>query len=263
MHRPRTFNKVLVPAILVAGILALGSAQPARASLFVSMSNSGTTVSCDNSTAGGVSACLLAGFATSLNGTGLSFIGTVGSYNITSYSLSNAPSTPNIGEVLDSAFTVTHTTGTGMLTVDFSTYNMTAPAGPQLGLSGSQSATWTVSSPSDFQQLQVWGRPDNQPIIPGSGVGGVTLTTPQCNATTAPPTFSCSSSTAPATATFTKTGNYALTGQQVISEGNSTTGTFSAVVDAVNAPEPTSWLLLGFGLLGIGIVGRRKKLGSN
>ena len=162
-RRPYCGLKPILHAVCLLGLLVWVSAQPAQASLFVSLSNNATTFSCDNSTPAGVTACIAAGFVTGLNSNSIGFSGSVGSYAVSNFNLaSNAPGTPSVGDALDSVFNVQHPQGTGMLTVDFSTYNMNAPAGPGLTLAGAQTAAWTVSTAGDYQTLQVWGRPDNQ-----------------------------------------------------------------------------------------------------
>ncbi len=247
--------------ILLIGTLAWTCAQPAHASLFVSLSNNSTTLSCDNSTAGGVTSCGTLGFTTTLNSNSIGFTGSVGGYFVSNFNLgANAPGTPVLGDALDSVFNVQHPTGTGLLTVDFATYNMSAPSGPGLLLSGAQTAAWTVSTAGDYQTFQVWARPDNQPIVPGGGVGGATLPMTTCTSPGAPPVLSCSQPASPQTTPFTKTGNYALTGQEIISEAIGSQGNFTGQVDALApVPEPAMPILLAGGLLGMALMARRKQ----
>jgi hypothetical protein len=246
----------LLGAFLVPGLLLLGSAQPAKASLFVSLSAGGTTLSCDNSTLANVGACS-SGFSTSVNSNLITFSGNIGGYSITSYGLTtNNPGTSTLGDVLDSAFNAVNNTASGALTIDFSTYNMTAPAGPTLYLSASQQAGWTISTAGDNQTFTGWGRPDNTPTIPGGGTGGGSVALSPCTSSGAPSAYSCSNSANGGS--FTKTGaDYALTGQETITEAKGSQGTFGAQVDAVG-PEPASFLIVGIGLVALGCFKRKK-----
>src|SRR4051794_35132629 len=67
------------------GALALlvSVSSPARADALLELQNGATDLICNNSTAAGVTACLAAGFTTSLNGSTVSFNGgTVGGYSV-------------------------------------------------------------------------------------------------------------------------------------------------------------------------------------
>src|ERR1051326_4774256 len=72
-------------------VLALSLSPPVKADAFLSLSNGATTLSCNNSTAAGVTACTSSGFTTSLSSNAISFGGTVGGYVGNFFVLGNQP----------------------------------------------------------------------------------------------------------------------------------------------------------------------------
>ena len=116
----------------------------ARADAFLSLSNGGSTVSCNNSTAAGVTACTAAGFTTSLGSNVISFTGTVGGYHVVDVTVSsNSPGTSALAFALDTKTQVQNlSAGATALTVNFAENNFALPAGSPLTLSASQSGTF-------------------------------------------------------------------------------------------------------------------------
>jgi hypothetical protein len=115
------------------------------------------------------------------------FSGSVGGYEFINLTVISNVTGGALAFVTASNTGVTHTSGSGDLTVDFGAYNFTLPAGPSLFLSASGTANWTISQPGDSESLQGSARADNLPIIPG---GNSTTILPPLNS------FSASASAA-------------------------------------------------------------------
>jgi hypothetical protein len=238
---------------LTLAVVLAGMAVPqAQASSLLSITVGGTTASCDNSTAAGVAACTAAGFTTSLGASGINaitFTGTVNGVLSGNISLgSNNPGTPAIAFVLDTKFDVRNNSATTQtLTVAFAINNFTQPVGPAF-LSASQTANWTVTTAGDTQSFTAWERNTNDLVVPGP-------------ASSAASTIDCVSPggiTSPCAqqspdTPVTVTAPFAVTGRQIVTMAAGTvatyTGTSTLSSTPQQAPEPTSVLLLGTGML--------------
>ena len=249
--------------LTVAIVLAL-TAVPAQASSFLSLTVSGTTSICDNSTAAGVAACLSAGFATVVGASGVNAITftnqTVNGVLFGNVSLgSNNPGTPTIAFVLDSKGDVRNNSGAARaVTVDFAINNFTQPVGPAF-LSASQTANWTTSTAGDSQAFTAWERNTNDLVVPGpAGSAAATANCVSTGGVTSPCAQQSSDTAVSVTAPF------ALTGREVINMSAGTVANYSgtSTLSAIpqQAPEPSSILLLTTGML---LLVGRKHWGRN
>lgn len=246
--------------LLLTGILvALGYSQRAEASLLISLSANSATAACDNSTAGGVSACTTAGFVTALNGNSISFGPgfSIGGYNFTGASgvTANVPGDPIFSNLSDSKLSITHTSGVGDLTVQFAGWNYALPIGPAMALSASSTGNWNVAAAGDNGNFQAWARADNTPTIPG---GTATVITPQCNSGGPGTTLSCSTSSGDIG--WTSSGLFAVTGRETIHQAIGSVASYQATVNVVGSPvpEPATLSLMGISLIGFGLMRRRR-----
>jgi len=257
----------LVILLIVSAMLSLTT--PAKASTLLRIDVSGTSLTSDNSTAPGVTACTAAGFTTALGGNAMTFTGTIngvsfGGGGITGVQLfGNSPGTPALAFVLDSATAVSNLSGAmRLVTLDFAGNNFTLPVGTGF-LSAAQTANWTMSANGDSQAFTAWQRNDNALVIPGAGVGGTTAVSPVC-VSPGGLAQSCASETLNVPAG--PVAPYSLTGRQVInmSPGSIASYTGTSVLTAeqipVQTPEPGSVLLLGAGLL---LLAGRQRLARN
>jgi hypothetical protein len=236
----------------VAVILALTAVPQAQAFSLLRIAVSGTTISCDNSTAAGVAACTAAGFVTSLGASGvnaITFTGTINGVLFGNVFLSsNNPGTFPTAFVLDTKFDVRNNSGAARtVTVDFGINNFTQPVGPTTFLSASQTANWTISTPGDTQSFIAWERNTNDLVIPGGTAVVLTAACVSPGGLTAPCGQPSQDTPVNATAPF------ALTGRQDITMAAGTVGTYSgtSTLNSVPAqvPEPSSIVLLGTGML--------------
>jgi hypothetical protein len=246
----------LVILLIVSAMLWL--TPPAKGNSLLRIDVSGTALTCDNSNAGGVAACMGSGFSTALGGNAITFTGTVngvsfGGGGIVGVQLfGNAPGNAVLAFVLDSATAVSNLSGAlRVVTLDFAGNNFALPVGTGF-LSASQTANWTMTTSGDSQAFTAWQRNDNALVIPGAGIGGTTAVSPNC-VSPGGLAQSCASETLNVPAS--PTAPYALTGRQVItmSPGSIASYTGTSVLTAesipVQAPEPGSVFLVGAGLL--------------
>ena len=246
-------NKTLLPCLLVA-LCALSWTPVAEASSFLIVTVGGSSATCNNSTAGGVTACGAAGFTTSLGSNSIQFTGTVDGYSFGGGGTvglqvgGNAPGTASIAFVLDTKTNVQHVSGSDDAIIDFGTNDFMLPVGPGLFLSASNTANWTLSTAGDSMAFTAWGRDDNTLTAGPAGSTAAALS-PMC-LSSGGTTQSCAQATVDVP--FNESPPFALTGRQVIHSAVGTvasyTGTAAALASpSTTVPEPSSLVLLGTG----------------
>ena len=250
--------KRTIVTVCGSAALLVAVSPTAKADAFLSLQNGATLLSCNNSTAAGVAACVAAGFTTVLGGNGIAFAGAVGGYSVFDLSLtSNSPGSPALGFATDTKTAVTNVSGGATaLTVLFAVNNFALPAGSPLTLSASQAATFVNAAAASSQAFTGWGNAANTLAT----ATGTAVVTPTCvNPATAPPVNACSSVGAPVL--FARAGSFALNGQETINLGQGGIGNFQGSIAVTpplpsSVPEPGSLVLLATGLFGL-VGGRR------
>jgi hypothetical protein len=233
--------------ITAAAILVLCTVPQAQASSFMRINVDGTILTCDNSVACG------AGFTTAIGSNTIQFNGTIngvvfGGGDVQGIQLvGNSPGNSMIAFILDTKTNISNQSGIPhTVTIDVGQSNFTQPIGTGF-LSASQSANWTVSLAGDSQGMIAWLRNTNDFVIPG---GTAVANSPMC-ISPGGLSQSCNSLT-PDVATG-PIAPYALTSREVLimSPGTifSGNGTVTLTAEPIRAPEPSSLLLLGTGIL--------------
>jgi len=256
--RAAQLRRTLLTVVRAATLLVAVSAT-AKADAFLSLQNGAITKSCDNSTAAGVAACLANGFNTVLGGSAIGFAGLVGGYSVFDLALvSNAPGNPAMAFATDTKTAISNiSAGATALTVLFAVNNFALPAGSPLTASASQSGTFAGALAGSSQNFTAWANALN---TLGAGPGnGTVVTTPLCIAAAdAPPAQACSQQSNPVL--FTRTGNFALNGREIINLSQGGIANFTGAIVVTPAPttvpEPGSIVLVATGLFGL-VGGRR------
>ena len=249
----RTLVTVLGSAAMLVAV-----SPTAKADAFLSLQNQAVTLSCNNSTAAGVTACLAQGFTTTLGGASIAFRGSVGGYSVFDLALtSNSPGSSTVGFATDTKTDIENVqAGATALVVNFAVNNFTLPAGSPLTLSASQAATFISAAAGSSQAFTGWGDVGNS-LTPATGTA---VATPTCtNPAFAPPANACSSAGVPVL--FARAGQFALNGRETISLSQGGAGNFLGSITvtppiSTSTPEPGSLVLLATGLFGI-VGGRR------
>ena len=249
-------KRTLVTVLGSAALLVVVSST-AEADALLSLQNGATFLSCNNSTAAGVTACTASGFTTVLGGTGIDFSGAVGGYFVFDVSLtSNSPGNPLLGFATDTKTAVTNVSaGATALIVSFAVNNFALPAGSPLTLSAAQSATFVSAVPGNSSAFTGWGNDANTLAT----ATGTSVATPNCvNPAVAPPVNACSTVGVPVL--FPRDGLFALNGVETINltQGGVSNfqGSIAVTPSANTVPEPGSLVLLATGLFGL-VGGRR------
>jgi len=245
----RTLVTVLGSATLLVAV-----SPTAKADAFLSLQNGATLLSCNTSIAFSAVNCG-AGFSAVLGGSSISFFGTVGGYSVDNLTLiSNTPGSPAMAFATDTKTAVRNISADATaLMVLFAVNNFALPAGNFLTASASQSGTFAAAAVGNSQDFTAWANALN---TLGAGPGnGTVVTTPTCVITAAaPPAQACSQQSNPVL--FTRTGNFALNGREIINLTQGGNANFAGTIVATAVPEPGSIVLVATGLFGL-VGGRR------
>jgi len=247
---PRNVIKKIALATVLLGGTALTMAAPANAALQLALTINGATFNCVDQAAcdtNGAVGVLQTG-NTTFNG--VSFLGS-----------SQTQLTGGINELTTTSFQITNTTASS-INYQFAVGG-TGFVGPVTGISESGSGTFTNAIGSNTNLLYFADPTNAQGAdTPGDLPGILLAASPTIAATSLSTSVSYNNFTA-----FSDPDLYSMTmgASGVLTGGGQFTGRSQSeiAVNAVNAPEPGSLALIGAGMVGLGMVKRRRRNGAS